>query len=323
MGNAAGPADPDDTAVSLGYMRNFTPVNQQGPVQSNLQSQNVSGQTVDTSGAAPYNAAQQTLLGQLQNQAIGSGQNIAMDQFKQANQQNINQQAALAAGQQGNQNPGVQAQLLQRAAAANNQNAALNSAQSVGQQQLAAQGQIAGLANNAIGQQYGLGEANANLAQQADLANQAASNQTAQFNQAQNTQNNQYANQNMLAANAQYNQAYGSIAAGLNAAQAQANSSAIGGASAAVGAIGAAAAAAHGRVVQPAPGGKLIKVAEAGQPEAIVPLKSDGTPDKQQASGPGMKQLMSKIDTKKNGDGDIKDLMTKLLAALAAHKKSK
>lgn len=50
-------------------------------------------------------------------------------------------------------------------------------------------------------------------------------------------------------------------------------------------------AAAHGRVLK---GPRLVLAGEAGK-EAIVPLKDDGTPDEEKATGPGMADFFSKL----------------------------
>src|ERR1700677_4289026 len=99
----------------------FSAMGGQGPASiaqqngmTNLQQQQLGGyfnptqaSVINTSGQQPYNAAQQQLLGQLQQQAMGGGPNLAVQQLQQATQGNIANQAALAASQRGNQNPGA------------------------------------------------------------------------------------------------------------------------------------------------------------------------------------------------------------------------
>ena len=98
------------------------------------------------------------LAGNLQQQVAGQGPGtaLAQTQLQQATQQNIQQQAALAASQRG-MNPALAQRQALQGAATTNQAAANQSAQLVQQQQLAAQQQLAGLygqqGSQALGQQ--------------------------------------------------------------------------------------------------------------------------------------------------------------------------
>lgn len=98
--------------------------------------------------------SQNQLTQQLQNQSQGKGPNPAQAALNQSTGQNINQQAALMAGQRG---AGANAGLLASQAAqqgANTQQQAVGQGATLqAQQQLAAQNQLAGLAANQINQQ--------------------------------------------------------------------------------------------------------------------------------------------------------------------------
>lgn len=133
---------------------------------------------------------QQALANQLGQQAQGQGPNPALAQFNQATGQNVANQAALMAGQRGaNANAGLIARQAGMQGANIQQQAAGQSAIMQANQQLAAQqqlaqqqAQMAGLANNQVGNQanaisnYGqLGQSQRNSTLQA--ANQYGANQ--------------------------------------------------------------------------------------------------------------------------------------------------
>lgn len=127
-------------------------------------------------GANGMNAAAQGaqggLLAQLQAQAAGKGPSIATQALQQQTGQNIRQQAALAAG---NPNNPMAAYAGAQNAGAMNQQGAGQAAMARAQEQLNAQGALAGLAGQMQGQSF----QQAGLTQQAGLANMDASNQFA------------------------------------------------------------------------------------------------------------------------------------------------
>jgi phage gpG-like protein len=157
-------------------------------------------------GAKTQDVLTQQLLGQAQGQGPSVGQEI----LNQATRRNIAQQAALQAGQRG---AGANAGLI----AANNANLGANIQQQAGeqaallgaQQQLAAQGQLAGLAGQQVGQglnaaqlQGQLSQNEQNILQNANAAaNQAAVASQNNINEinAKAEQANQQANQGILA----------------------------------------------------------------------------------------------------------------------------
>lgn len=96
---------------------------------------------------------QNTLTGQLQNEALGQGPNPAQNALNQATGQNIAQSAAVAAGTRGaGANAGMIAQNAAMQGANANQQAAGQSATLQAQQQLAAQNSLQGLAAQQVGQ---------------------------------------------------------------------------------------------------------------------------------------------------------------------------
>lgn len=116
-------------------------------------------------------AAQQQLIGQLQQQAAGQGPNPAQAQLAQATAANTANQASLMAGQRGaSANTGLIARQAAQQGAANQQAAAGQAATLGAQQQLAAQQNLAGLAGTAVSQQA-TGIQNLNAAQQAEQQN--------------------------------------------------------------------------------------------------------------------------------------------------------
>lgn len=87
---------------------------------------------------------QNALVGQLQNQAQGTGPNLAQQQLQQATQGNINSQAAAIASQKGI-NPGSVARQVNEQASNANQQAAGQAGVQNAQQQLQSQGLLGGL----------------------------------------------------------------------------------------------------------------------------------------------------------------------------------
>ena len=132
-------------------------------------------------------------MAQLNAQAAGQGPSAAQTQLNAAQGNALNQAAALASSQRGNQNPGM----AQRAALqAQSQLASQGAGQAAAlraQEQQTATGQLAGL----TGQQ-------ASLNQQTALTNAGAQNQAAQFGAGQALNQNQFLNQ--LGFNNQANQ---------------------------------------------------------------------------------------------------------------------
>ncbi len=105
------------------------------------------------SGIVQGQGTQQALAGQLANQAAGVGPNPAQSALNQATGQNIEQQAALMAGQRGaGANAGLLATQTARQGAATQQQAVGQSATLQAQQQLAAQNAQANLAAQQINQ---------------------------------------------------------------------------------------------------------------------------------------------------------------------------
>jgi hypothetical protein len=238
------------------------------------------------------------LMGQLQAQMNGQGaanqalNASAMAQLKAGTQANIASQAAMAAGQRGNQNPGAAQYNLANQASNANQQASGQLANTLASNQAALSGQ----ATSALTQ---ASQSNMQAANQMALANQANAQAGNQAQQNQYQYGSSLAAQQQLALNSQ-------IAAMAGAGQQQAynqsnamTSGAIQGGASALGAMGsmgggssaaATAGGAAGDILSPedpllyaASGGVIdepttVHVAEHG-PEAIVPLDgSQGDP---------------------------------------------
>jgi hypothetical protein len=192
-------------------------------------------------GANTFLGGQQNLVAALQAQAQGSGPNLAADQLRQATQNNLASQLAMAAGQRGNQNPGAERMALANQGAAANQAAAGQAASERGRQQLGAEAQLGGALGQYGGQQIGLAENQAGLNQQVNLTNANAANNMSQFNtqsqqalqnaqqqqsdfinnvraQQQSNENAAIAGQQLSSQNAGQAAAAGLAGAGLNAA---------------------------------------------------------------------------------------------------------
>ena len=122
-------------------------------------------------------AAQQTLLGQLQQGAAGQGPNPALAQLHQTTAQNIANQAAMQASQRGvSQNAGLIARQAAQQGAATQQQAAGQAATQQAQQQIAYQQALGQQAGSMVGQQAAANQAFAGsaLGQQQALTNAAA-----------------------------------------------------------------------------------------------------------------------------------------------------
>ncbi len=165
---------------------------------------------------------QQGLVNALQNEAAGGGPNPAQAALAQNTGANVQNQAALMAGQRGaSANPALIAQMAAQQGAATQQGAVGQAATLQAQQQLAAQGQLqqqqqnmSGLATTQAGQQIG----NQNALTGQSLANQQAiGGVMGQQNATQaGIQNTQQAGQNQLN-NTNLSGAYGLLNQGLSA----------------------------------------------------------------------------------------------------------
>jgi hypothetical protein len=124
-----------------------------------------------------FRQAQGGLASQLQDQAAGKGPSLATGQLKEATDRTLAQQAGLAASQ-GGDSALAKRQLGMQAAQANQQTAR-DAAQMRIQEQQGARQQLAGLSGQAREQDIGYANAQAQLAQQANLANAQAFNQRA------------------------------------------------------------------------------------------------------------------------------------------------
>ena len=133
------------------------------------------GQTQISREDAEFRQGQAQLAAQLQAQAAGQGPSLATQQLKQATDRNIAQQAAAAAAAGGNS--ALAQRNLSQNAAQLGRSAAADAAQMRIQEQLAAREQLAGVLAGARGQDIGLAQAQAQLQQQINLANQQAGNQ--------------------------------------------------------------------------------------------------------------------------------------------------
>lgn len=143
-----------------------------------------SAQSVNTTGAQPYTAAQLSLLSQLQGEANGtSGPSAAQANLQSGLGQTLAASKAAAAGARGNnQNVGLANQQIGNQAASANSATAGQAAALRAQEQANAQGQEGNLALSGAQQQEQVAEANANLANsqyQTQAENTMAQNQAA------------------------------------------------------------------------------------------------------------------------------------------------
>lgn len=175
-----------------------------GQVQGALTGQQALANTL-TPQAAAAAANQEQLAGQFANQAAGGGPNVAGTQLNAATGQNVANQAALMAGQRG---AGANVGLMARQAAmqgANTQQQAAGQAATLEQQQeIAAQQNLANLANNQISQtgQAITNASNAQMGEQGQLqgANTAYNNALTGMQSNINSVNAQTARGNQSAA---------------------------------------------------------------------------------------------------------------------------
>jgi hypothetical protein len=164
-------------------------------------------QNANTTAAAPYTAAQQSLLSQLQSQANGTGgPSVAQQQLQSGLSQNLASEKAAAAGARG-PNAGADNKNLQTNMANANAGVAGSAAALRANETENAQGQVANLANTGVGQQNQLAE-----------ANQAAANQAGQYNAGLQSELGAMTNQDWATTQglnaqqaAQYNQMVGGI----------------------------------------------------------------------------------------------------------------
>jgi hypothetical protein len=147
--------------------------------------------------------AQMGLMGQLQQQAMGKGPSLASGQLQQGIEASLKAQQAAAASQRGRISAGLQARQLSNGAAEMQQAASMQSAQLRMQEQLNAQAGLANLSGQVRGQDLGVAAQQAQLMQQAGLANTGAQNQfslaQAGFQQQANMANQEWQNKFSMA----------------------------------------------------------------------------------------------------------------------------
>lgn len=124
-----------------------------------------------------FRAGQTGLMSQLQEQAAGRGPSLAGGQLQEASERTLAQQAGAAAA--GGGSSALARRQLAANAAQQNQQTARDVAQVRLQEQLAARQQLAGVTQTGREQDINVANAQAQLIQQANLANQAAINQRA------------------------------------------------------------------------------------------------------------------------------------------------
>lgn len=167
------------------------------------QAQNAQAANINASGAQPYANAQQGLLGALQAQAAGAGgPTLAQNQLQSGLNATLASQLSAQAAQRG-LNPGQQQSNIQNQAAQAAAQAAGASAQTRAQEQMNSQGQLGQLTGQGVNQ----AAQQAQLTQQAALANQAAQNTQSQFGSNQQQQNWQFGQGIGAQQQSQYNQA--------------------------------------------------------------------------------------------------------------------
>lgn len=125
-----------------------------------------------------FRGDQRTLVEQLLAASRGDGPSLAGDTLKRATQQNLQNQLAMMAANRG-QNVGQGMRQIGEMGSQMGQQAAQDAATIRLQEQIQARNMLGNVLQGARGQDLGLNQFNANLAQQAALANQAAGNQFA------------------------------------------------------------------------------------------------------------------------------------------------
>lgn len=231
---------------------------QQMAANQSQQAPTVAAAQVDPTQQAQFRDAQTGLLGQLEAQSQGQGPSLANQQLQAGTQANI--RSAMAQGTTGyGVNPALAQRNILQAAGTANQQAAQQAAMNRTQEQLNAQQQLAGLANQGRTSDIGMATTNADLSQQAGLANQQSQlttnnqqNQMTQFlDSGQNT-----INQNNAASQQAYQQLKANQASGVNSVNEDAYKSASANRGNMVSKIGQAVGSlAHGGIVGMAAGG--------------------------------------------------------------------
>lgn len=135
------------------------------------------GATIDTTASNEGRKYQQGLLAQLQAESEGKGPSLATETMKQGLAANLQQQAGLAGGMGGGNNPALAMRNLQMGAASQNQQLLGQAGLARLQEQMAAQQQLGSMASGMRGQDIGLAEQQANLAQQAGMFSAGQRNQ--------------------------------------------------------------------------------------------------------------------------------------------------
>lgn len=161
--------------------------------------------TIATDPQAQMRAYQASLAGQLAAQSEGRGPSLAESQLRRATDRNIQQAMAYAASQRG-QNVGTGLRQTAQTIAQANQEAARQAAELRLQEQLAAQSALAGVTQQARGQDIGLATSQAELDSRAALANQemalrqrALNDEMARFYQAGQIQSERQALEDRMA----------------------------------------------------------------------------------------------------------------------------
>ena len=137
---------------------------------------------LDPTQQAQFRQGQQDLVSALQAQAAGEGPSLAAQTMDDARQANIAQAMALAASQRG-LGAGQGLRQIQDATADASQQAARDAMRGRIAEQLAARQQLSGVLQGARAQDIGIAQNNAQLAQQAALANQSMEQQAGLANQ--------------------------------------------------------------------------------------------------------------------------------------------
>lgn len=180
---------------------------------STYNAQGYGGATVDQSQQNQFRQSELTLAQQLGAQAIGAGPSLARAQLQEATDQNVRQQAGLAALASSGMTPGAARYQIANQGAAIQQSSALQSAELRMAEEMDARQQLAGVLSQGRGADIGLAENQARLAQEAGMFSSAQQNEAGQFNaMAQNqagqfdTKSQEEMYQALAQQNAQYNQ---------------------------------------------------------------------------------------------------------------------
>jgi hypothetical protein len=148
---------------------------------SGRKAQQYGGANIATGPQDQLRQRQMGLVEMLQGQAAGYGDSAARAQFQQATDRNLSQAIALGASQRGAGRGGALRGIANQQAAIGQQ-AAVDSGQLRMQEQIQAQNQLAQVLAGTRGQDLGLATGQAQLSQQAGMANQAASLQQESLN---------------------------------------------------------------------------------------------------------------------------------------------